>query len=99
MEGSYYIDIDVPTKYLITSGARITFDLTKKCCKGGDVNLNYKFLLIRAMQCNGALLTAPIVEFERKNNVVDMIVVVPVSESDPLFVSCARTLLRVQYYE
>lgn len=97
--GSYYIELDVPTKFLITSGGRLSFDLTKACCNGGDVSRDYKFSLTRTMQCNGALLISPIVNFERNGNVVNMIITVPISEQDPLFVSCARALLRVEYFE
>ncbi len=97
--GSYYIDIDIPTEYLTNDGASIQFEMSKECCNGGNVNKEYRFALVRCMQCNGALLRLPIVCFKRKQNTVEMTVLVALKKDDPLLVPCARTLLRVEYFE
>ena len=95
--GSHYVDLDVPTDVLTTMGAVVQFDLSKECC-GGDPDAEYQFFLTRAIQCNGSLISPPLVRFERKENVIFMIVSVPLLEDDPLLVSCARTSLRVEYF-
>lgn len=97
---SFYIEIDVPSDYLLCEGAKITFELSKKCCNGADEK-EFHFLLTRVKQCNGALLNIPIVQFiqhqREKMNQVDMIIVSSL-KSDPLIVSCARSLIRIEYF-
>lgn len=97
---SYYIEIDVPSEYLLCNGAKITFHLSEKSCNGADEK-EFHFLLTRVKQCNGALLNIPIVQFIQhprdEMNQVDMIILSSL-KSAPLIVPCARSLIRIEYF-
>lgn len=96
---SFYIKIDVPTQYLLTCGAKITFDLSEKSCNGGDLNIAYRFLLVQVTQCNGAQISLPIVKFCQHATRVDMTIVSPLLQSNPQTALCGRSLLCIEYFK
>lgn len=97
---SYFIDLDVPTTFLTQKKQSITFKLHKTVAVEPK---RLQFSLVRALQCNANLLPElPLVYFALSptdKTSVTMTVLEPLPEWHPSLVLCARTSIRIEYWQ
>jgi len=95
---SFFIDIDVPNHFLLSSGAEVSFYLSKNSCAENQPIQEFEFELTRAVQCNAVLLPLPSVKFQQgKDGLVTMKIEKPLS-LEPALTECARTSIRITYW-